>query len=256
MLANGITGYRQMSGSPELLQARRDGKLDFPLGPELLALPGTILTDSLTPTPEAAAAEVRKQKSQGADFIKEVGVSSANFYGALNEARALGIPYAGHLQPDVDVRVAAAGMQSIEHMGPKEAVLLGCSSDEVAIRQFIAQTPAKPPQIGPGSAAIAEMITRAIANPVMATAPRQFVSMQRVLNSYDEAKCRDLAATFVNDGTWQVPTLIRLRTMSIPADPAYVNDPNLGFIAPATRQMWHSWRSSFRQDCRPPTGRR
>jgi len=40
MLANGVTGVRQMSGSPELLQRRRDGQLILPKdGPELLAMP-------------------------------------------------------------------------------------------------------------------------------------------------------------------------------------------------------------------------
>lgn len=245
MLASGVTGYRQMSGSPELLQARHDGKLDYPLGPELLALPGTILTDSFTPTPQAAAAEVRKQKDEGADFIKEVGVSSANFFGALNEAKALGIPFAGHLQPDVDVRVAAAGMRSIEHLDPKEAVLLGCSNDEGSIRQFLAQTPTRPPQVGPGSAAMADLVAQAIANPIMATPPQQLASMRRVLDSYDEAKCRNLAATFVANKTWQVPTLIRLRTMSIPGDQAYVDDPNLRFVDPVTRRMWAQMAQQF-----------
>jgi hypothetical protein len=62
MLANGITGVRQMSGSPELLAARRDGKLILPKdGPELLAMPGTVLTGANAGTPEAAVAEVDRQ---------------------------------------------------------------------------------------------------------------------------------------------------------------------------------------------------
>ena len=251
MLVEGITGYRQMSGTPALLQARGEGKLNYPIGPELLAMSGIVMTDTLTPTPEAAASEVRKQKAEGADFIKTVGLSSANFFGAMKEAKAVGIPYAGHLQTDVDVRVAAKGMRSIEHLGPMEAVLLGCSSDEAAIRKLIADTHGEPPQVGPASGAMADLMTRMIANPVMAIPPREFVSMQRVLDTYDEAKCKELAAEFVADGTWQVPTLIRLRTMAMPDDPAYANDPNLKFVAPATRQMWVEIAQQFPKKLSP-----
>ena len=45
MLANGITGFRQMSGSEDLLADRRAGKLDLPQdAPALLAMPGEIIT--------------------------------------------------------------------------------------------------------------------------------------------------------------------------------------------------------------------
>jgi hypothetical protein len=45
MLADGVTGFRQMTGSPELLEERRDGTL--PIGkdaPALLVMPGSLLT--------------------------------------------------------------------------------------------------------------------------------------------------------------------------------------------------------------------
>ena len=45
MLADGVTGFRQMTGSPELLKERRDGTL--PIGkdaPALLLMPGSLLT--------------------------------------------------------------------------------------------------------------------------------------------------------------------------------------------------------------------
>src|ERR1700677_2985988 len=58
MLANGVTGFRQMSGSPGLLKSRRDGKLPAPPGaPALLATAGALLTPLNSATPAAAAAE-------------------------------------------------------------------------------------------------------------------------------------------------------------------------------------------------------
>jgi imidazolonepropionase-like amidohydrolase len=244
MLAAGITGYRQMSGSPQQLQARGEGRLDHAEGPRLLALSGTILTDSLAPTPEAARAEVRRQQAQGADFIKSVGLSRAGFLASLDEARKIGIPYTGHIHSDVDVR-EATGMRSIEHLGALEAMLLSCSDDETAIRKAIAEMEPEPPQVGPGPADMAETLARFIANPLLPTPQAQFAIQRRVLDSYDEGRCRALAAKFVADGTWQVPTLLRLRTMAIPTDPAYRDDPNLRYVPPATRAMWTGLADQF-----------
>ena len=247
MLSNGITGYRQMSGSPALLRARREGKLDFTDAPALLALPGTILTDALAPTPDAARAEVRRQKADGADFIKTVGLTSANFYAAGAEARAQGLPYAGHMNMDVNVREAAKVMHAIEHLGPLEVMLLGCSRDEAPIREAFSHVHIEPPQIGPASPAAQAMIARAIANPAMLPRPRQFQSLQRVIDSYDEGKCRELAGELIRDGAWQVPTLIRLRTMEIADDAAYRNDPDLRFMPAPVRQMWSELGTQFPQ---------
>ena len=88
MLANGITGFRQMAATPELLELRKQGKL--PLSnetPELLIMPGLILTRGVAGTPEAAIAEVQKQKAQGADFIKVVDIPPPAFYAVLKEAK-------------------------------------------------------------------------------------------------------------------------------------------------------------------------
>ena len=88
MLANGITGVRQMSGSPEFLAKRRDGQLILPAdGPELLAMPGTVLTGANAGTPQVAIAEVDRQKEMGADFIKVIDVRPDPFFAALAEAK-------------------------------------------------------------------------------------------------------------------------------------------------------------------------
>lgn len=247
MLSNGITGYRQMSGSPELLRARREGRLDFADAPALLLLPGTILTDTLAPTPDAARAEVRRQKADGADFIKTVGLTSRNFYAAGEEAKAQGLPYAGHMNMDVNVREAAKVMHAIEHLGPLEVMLLGCSREEAPIREAFSHVHIEPPQVGPATPAAQAMIARAIANPAMLPRPEQFRSLQRVIDSYDESKCRELAGELIRDGAWQVPTLIRLRTMQIADDPAYRNDPNQRFMPPPVRQMWSELGAQFPQ---------
>jgi imidazolonepropionase-like amidohydrolase len=246
MLANGITGFRQMSGSPELLAARRAGRFAQPDAPALLATASTILTPPLVaPTPDAVIAEIRQQRAQGADFIKVVALPPPAFFAGLAEARRLGIPMAGHLIPAIDVRQASdRGMRAIEHLGPRESILLGCSTDEAAIRVGMLLGP--PPTLPPitGAAGVAAM-QRALSNPMLLTPPAAYLQFTRVLDTYSDARCRELVGHFVRNQTWQVPTLIRLRTMQFGDDPAYRNDPNLRFIPPRIRQLWQSLGEEF-----------
>ena len=246
MLANGITGFRQMSGSPALLDLRRSGKLPSSASaPEVLAMPGAILAGPNVATPELAVAEVRRQKSMGADFIKFIDLPPSAFFAGLNEATKLGLPSAGHLPSNVNVWEAAQrGMRSIEHLGPNENLLLGCSTEESALRQLLLQKPY--PQLPIVSGAPAKsMMARIIANPVLFLAPVDFAVMQRVIDSYSDSKCRALAATFVAHDTWQVPTLIRIRTMDMGDDPAYRKDPNLKYVSAPTRQLWDELGTQF-----------
>ena len=79
MLAYGITGVRQMSGSDRDLAERKAGRF-YPSidSPEIVAMPGTILSRQNAPNPEAVAAEIDKQKAEGADFIKIVDTNPAD----------------------------------------------------------------------------------------------------------------------------------------------------------------------------------
>jgi hypothetical protein len=90
MLADGVTGFRQMTGSPELLEERRDGTL--PIGkdaPALLLMPGSLLTPFDAGSVDSATDEIRHQKNQGADFIKVGLVSPDVFFAAIAEASVL-----------------------------------------------------------------------------------------------------------------------------------------------------------------------
>lgn len=250
MLSLGVTGYRQMNGSPELLAARRAGTLSFASAPTLLAMPGTIIAGPLGATPEAAVAEVRRQKAEGADFIKAIDLPASALFAAHAEAKANGLTITGHLSPTIDVRQAAAiGMDGIEHLGPRESILLGCSSAEAAIR---ANPPSAPRQGAPGArpgggagAPPGPVAARALVNPIAFTPAAAFARYARVLDSYDAGKCRELAAEFVAHNVWQTPTLIRLRTMEFGDDPTYVNDANLRYVARQNRELWLSVAEQF-----------
>jgi imidazolonepropionase-like amidohydrolase len=239
MLVNGITGFRQMSGSPELLEKRRSGAFQQPAAmPAVLAMPGSILTGANAATPEAAVAEVQRQKSSGADFIKVVDVGPQVFFAAEEEAKRVALPFVGHLPLAVDaVQASERGMKSIEHLGPRDSVLVGCSSDEAALREAISRIPPrKPPPLPPE--VFAKLTEKIIANPIAFTDASEIARYQRVIDTYSEAKCRQLAVKFATNGTWQTPTLIRLRTMMFGNDPEYMTNPNLRYVSADTKRLW------------------
>jgi hypothetical protein len=103
MLTEGVTGFRQMSGSPELLEQRRNGTL--PIGkeaPALLAMPGSVLTPFNAGSVSSTYALIEQQKREGADFVKVALVSPEVFFAAIAQAKRVGLPALGHLQEGVD----------------------------------------------------------------------------------------------------------------------------------------------------------
>lgn len=232
LLANGVTGYRQMSGLPGPAPARTGP------GPDLLAVSGEILTDGNTRSPEQAAEAIRRQKAAGADFIKILVDNPAVYVAALDAAQAEGIPIAGHFPPSISAETAADhGMDAMEHLGPRETLLLSASSREEEFRQQIATAAPPPPPSAPPTP---EFYARVIANPIPFTSPAQFGRMFAMADSYDEGKAKALAHRLRDAQVWQVPTLIRLHTMNHGDDPLYRDDPNLAHVTEAQRGLWNA----------------
>lgn len=256
MLGNGITGYRQMSGSEQLLQLRREGKLaPFPDAPALLAMPGDVLVGQIAKDPDGARAEVRRQQAAGADFIKVADLKPDSYMAALNEATRLGLPYAGHLPSTINLFDATdAGMHAIEHLGPRSSILLGCSTDEAILRREIAESPPGGVPILPDFLAwllkpvINHMVERALTNPYIMSDEAEFIQMQHLVDTYSADKCRRLAEKLASTESWQVPTLIRVRTMELGDAPEYRNDPNLRYMPEQTRELWQSVSEDFSND--------
>ena len=249
MLANGITGIRQMSGSAALLKERKEGSLVLAKeSPELLAMPGEILSRANASSPEAAIAEVQKQKTEGADFIKTVDVSPSVFFVALEEAKRQNLPYLGHVSTGVDAAEASRqGMRSIEHLGPIEALAVSCSTAESMIRQAMAKA-VPPPLPNSPPEAMAKMMKAMLASPVLGrfiSDPTSLQRTQRLIDTYSAEKCEALGKLFVANQTWQVPTLIRLKTAEFADESIYKNDPNLRYVPEATRRFWDGIGQSF-----------
>ncbi len=258
MLANGITGFRQMSGSAKLLQQRQSGTLPLPKdAPAPLALPGAVLTPANAGTAEAAIATVRDQKAAGADFIKVGYVTPAVFFQAQAEANRLGIPIGGHLPTGIDVVAASdAGIRFIEHLGPGVGILAACSTDEAGVRQALAALPqlkAPPVKIPFLDLVIRRRMRKVLMNPLARSTPADMSILQRAVSTFSDEKCRALAATFVADGTWQCPTLMRERTCELCDAPEFRDDPNLRYVAPSTIEEWAAVADAFGR--RPPEDR-
>ncbi|HMN43025.1 MAG TPA: amidohydrolase family protein [Povalibacter sp.] len=240
MLANGVTGFRQMSGSDAFLQQRRDGQL--PIGPDapaLLAMPGDFLTPLNAAIAEMALPVMQAQQAAGADFIKVGLVSRDVLFAVIDEGKRLNIPVAGHVPPTVDVVAAAQrGMTSIEHIGPSDGLLVACSSQRDALRAELdalppfGSLPVNPPE-------------RILVNPAIETTPDETRRRQIIVTTFDEARCRAAARQFVAAGNWQVPTLIRLKTAQLADSLEFSTDPNLIYMPPDVVALWFSVTRDF-----------
>ncbi|MFE6484016.1 amidohydrolase family protein [Streptomyces sp. NPDC057757] len=251
LLAYGITGFRQMSGSPDLLRARAEGTLDLPVdGPRLLSMPGTVLVTPLNAgTPEEGAATVRRQHGEGADFIKVAMTAPDVFFAAQTEALRLGLPIVGHLPEGIDVIEASRlGMRSIEHLGPGVGLFACCSTEPARVRPDSGgdvKLKAPPVKLPFMDRLIDRMVKKLVINPVNQTKPQAVERMRRAVETYDSTMAHSLAVRFVDDNTWQVPTLIRVKTQELSDDPDFAQAPELRHMDDRTLKRWRKATATF-----------
>ena len=251
MLAEGVTGFRQMSGSDQLLEERREHRLPLTRdAPELLAMPGAVLTPFNAGSPEAATAEVLNQKAAGADFIKIGLVSPDVFRAVLHTATSVGLPALGHLQVGVDPAQAShEGFRSIEHLGPGNPMWIACSSERDSLFADDASHPAlkAPPfKIPFLETVFSWWLQKVLVNPAAFSDADNTARLQRAFDSYDGQRCRALAELFRTDNTWHVPTLVRLRTQELADDTAYLTDQYLRYMPQANIDRWREVTDRFR----------
>ena len=251
MLAEGITGFRQMSGSPDRLLERRNGTL--PIGadaPAALEMPGLVLTPLNAASSDVAIAEIRRQKDQGADFIKVASASAPVFVDAIKEAGRAGIPILGHLQDGVDPAAAVkAGFRSIEHLGPGTTVWIACSAIEDELKRSAVPARIRTPPLNLPfvRSLIAWRLQTMLINPAAFAPPAYAPTLQRAIDTFDENKFQALAACFVAQETWHVPTLVRLRTQQLADAPEYQNHPSLQYMPEKGIKKWRGVVNKFRK---------
>jgi imidazolonepropionase-like amidohydrolase len=196
MIAAGVTGTRIMDGRhgeplqwrAEALRGERVAPRIVTAGPVLegpppAGLASVIETEGTTvlTSPDSAAAEVRREKAAGFDFVKVYNNLSRPVYDAIvAEARRERMPVAGHVPFAVGIRgVLAARQLSVEHLrGYVEALV-----------------PRDAPQ-QPG----ADLRSRDLA-----------------WRFADPARMREIVQATIDAGTWNTPTLV-WTTYDLPAE--------------------------------------
>ncbi|NGY06230.1 amidohydrolase family protein [Solimonas terrae] len=227
LIANGITGVRDMGGElplAEIGRLKREVEDGTRLGPHLFAAgplvdgPYPVLPHLSRVVTDAASAEatVVELHAQGADFIKVYNRLPRDAYFAIADTtRRLGMPFAGHVPFSVSAREASdAGQKSIEHLFN---VLFACSSREDGLMRE------KAAMLASSDADERRRLRRDY--------------LRGVLDSYDPQKADALFARFARNGTWQVPTLVQRRFFAQP-DPAIAGDPRLRYIQRSQRIRW------------------
>jgi imidazolonepropionase-like amidohydrolase len=251
MLAEGVTGFRQMSGSPALLARRRAHALFFgEHAPQLHQTPGALITPFNAGTVDAVEAEVRRQKEQGADFIKVAFVAPEVFFAAVAEGVRIGIPVLGHLQEGTDaLEATAAGFHSVEHLGPGSTVWVCCSHEEEALRadsyrrDIIKAPPFKIPFL---EAIVMKRLSKMLINPAAFAKEADVIRLARAIDTYSDNKGERVAKHFVEDGSWHCPTLVRLRTQEYADRPEYDRDEMLDYLPLKAVKNWREVTDRFR----------
>ncbi|MFJ3696934.1 amidohydrolase family protein [Streptomyces sp. NPDC090052] len=250
MLANGVVGFRQMSGNRGLLKSRSQGTLPQPTGaPALKSTAGDLLTPLNASTADGAVQAVREQHRDGADFVKAGMTTRVTFLAALEEANRLGIRLGGHLPADLDPREAArGGVWSIEHLGPGVTVFAAASSKEGEVRASNATRKLPPiPKIKiPGADKLAmKLIKGMVTNPATGTSELEAHAYNLADGSYDQQKAEELAVLFVEHTTWQCPTLIGVHTQQFADSPEHSQDPRRRYMAPEELRTWDKSAKKF-----------
>ena len=240
-VVNGVTGIRDLGTNEEgfafLNQLRKEIADGTRTGPRIVAA-GRILDGSKPAVPEnsisftnetEARQAVRFLKQNGADFIKIYdGVPRDSYFAIVDEAKKQNIPCAGHIPAEINSFEASdAGQQSFEHLGN---ILRSCSTLEPAVINERADLSIK---------------TSTKPNDYSAIPTRIAARTNLELETYSEKKCQQLFARFVNNETWQVPTLIAKQRFALIDAEIFSDDPRMKYISFAERESWKPENNFF-----------
>jgi hypothetical protein len=137
-------------------------------------------------------------------------------------------------------------MRSIEHLGPGAELLACCSAEPHQPDPAAAFTPKLPSSRFPFVETIFEIVLqRVVLNPITMSKQPAVDELARACAAFDEDAAGRLGQRLAADGTWQVPTLIRSRTIYRCDDEAWRADPNLAYVPPATLRSWEKVTRKF-----------
>jgi imidazolonepropionase-like amidohydrolase len=221
-LANGVTVMRGMLGQPSHLKLRQQLADGVITGPRLFTSGPSFNGNSVT-GPDQAKSMVREQFRDGYDFLKiHPGLSLAEFTAIAEAAKALHMPFAGHVPEDVSVEQAlAAGIATIDHLDGYMVSLLVANDD---------------PSGGYGG----------------------FFGVF-LADHADERKIHGIAAATAVAGVWNVPTQSLFEHLVSAEDPLRMAErPEMKYMSAATVEAWKQTKIQFMQEAlyKPETAAR
>jgi imidazolonepropionase-like amidohydrolase len=241
LLANGVTGIREMSGDCweaagategciqhyRLLREQiRSGAVPGPdivalastmvMGPARVKLPATVPSFVVPQTVEDGRIAVRHLKGRGADLIKtHDSIPTAVFAAMMDEARAVGIEVGGHVPFRAGVLGAASiGYRTIEHARDP---LYDCSRYGPELRAAEADFADGKPG---------------------AKRPPSVVRLSRTVEEFDPAVCEPFLQSFARSGAFYDPTHVTREMEARAGDPSYRADPTRKYILPERQKRW------------------
>ena len=238
LVANGITGIRDMGGDLDALQSwRREIENGTLLGPQIVAAGPMLLparrpgapTEPVDPailrvgTTEESRAAVDNLQKRGADFIKIIEVSRENYFAIADESKKDSIPFAGHIPSDVTaIEASTARQKSIEHI-IYSSLAFDCSAQGDELRQKMQEASARR-----DSQASADITDQAN-------------------HTFSTEKAAVLWRTFKKNGTWVTPTLfsIWVNAHQLEMSP---DDPQLAYLPVSLRKQWASAKNPTKDE--------
>jgi len=212
LLANGVTGIREMWGNPtEIKKIRDEINSDIIDGPMIITSgaiidgnPPTSGNMNIAETPEQGREIVRKQKAGGAEFIKVYFNLKKDVYLAIaDEAKKLNLPLVGHLPNRVPLDEAIkAGHRSFEHFYN----ILEFYSDQKGLNQIEENREGR------------------------FAGDNFYVRLDYGYKTFDPAKSKDAIKLLKNDNVWICPTYTVHKGFMRDFDPSYTDDKRLAFM--------------------------
>lgn len=227
-IANGITAFRDTWGNLELTKHIRGQMMAGERPTQRMVVAGN-LVDGPNPiwpgslvaaNAEQARGLVDSLAKAGAAFIKVYSNLSREAYFAIaDQAKELGIPFAGHVPIKVRAAEASdAGQQTMEHLF---GILTGCSTDETKIIKTNTMR-----FFTTGDSTVLQTI-------------------RQILETQDRKLANALFAKLVENQTWQVPTLVTLRGYAFMNDPDFTNDPRMKYLHKSMHPYWNPSSNRF-----------
>ncbi len=219
-VANGVTTIRGMLGEPWHLQLRQqvaDGEVT---GPRIFTS-GPSFNGNTVTSPAQAAEKVRRQKAAGYDFLKlHPGLTADEYRAFADSARAVSIPFAGHISRDAGLsKTLEAGQATIDHLeGYIDALVPAGKRDDAGDPGFF----------GLG-----------------------------VADRADPERIGELARATADSDTWNVPTdaLMAHVAGNLSTDDLLAR-PEMKYVSPEQREQWRARRERFTGERDPETTRR